>query len=572
MTLHRRALSLLPCLAVLGGCGEAPLPPEHFPSAELRLDGAWTRARQPDGSLRLSTNFTLEADRIGTGGSLELFDTWWRARAILNGFELGESTWGPASSSCALGGALREGRNELVLELWPPTDEPRLLTVPEREPSVREGLPPILHLRPESRISSIYLPLHDGEARPLLHLEGTPAGATVELVLTLDARPIERWTPIPARDGDLEFPSKRWRGPTWDPERSSHAGLIIATALLRDREGALLDARGQRVGLRDFSMEGGRFLLDQEPAPLLAARVDPSRSLFEELSGRLASGLNAAELHSKTPGPELLSQADELGLPLIWLPRCDAAIFGADSSGNPEEAVRRSEGALSIQDRALLDQASTHPSLLLWACEGSAKVPALLCARLAEDPLGRPVVGVDLDAILAPDRRPPDVEFPPAWIVETLGEGGEGALEAQARAFERRARGLGGVMPRLPEDLFQGGPADRPGQERGWNERWHEVGEQLGVKPWRPIQRRASSIVQVEGLEPGQSVWLESPWTSPVGAVAGIDGRARLELWHEGAARLRSGARVEELNLVAGSWLGLERKSAETRALLGAGL
>lgn len=76
-----------------------------------------------------------------------------------------------------------------------------------------------------------------------------------------------------------------------------------------------------------------------------------------------AGGLNAVELHGAVPPPGWLARFDELGLPIVQLPRCDGGLWSPGE--NQHAALAAHAGVLAEQESRLLADAAADPRLRL---------------------------------------------------------------------------------------------------------------------------------------------------------------------------------------------------------------
>ena len=357
-----------------------------------------------------------------------------------------------------------------------------------------------------------------------------------------------------------------WSGSWWRPDSTSDDALFYAVATLLDAKGRELDRSSQRTAVRAFDHRDDALALNGEQFPLLAVRADLMRAPHQQLARLPGTHVNSLEVHGRMPPAPWLREADELGLPVVVLPRCDARLW-QHGGLPPEQRIRSAEEILGQQDHALVWGAAQHPALVLWACEGSLGVSREMCRRLSElDPRDTPAAGFDIPSRSADASR--DAEANPlagpmaggqmghGWVVEIMGARDDTPPSRAAAAFLEAAgsSGFGGVA--------NSPPLSRKGRD-DWAASWAEVAQQLEVRPLTASEtRRSGAQVVVQGLTPGDTAWLEIPGLSTVGSVAGSDGTATLEAWHRGAAVVVAGSQRWDVTLEPDSWVRLARISA----------
>ena len=170
--------------------------------------------------------------------------------------------------------------------------------------------------------------------------------------------------------------------------------------------------------------------------------------------------------------------------------------------------------------------------------------------ELLNDPQSRPVVDHDLKGgalkVGAQQTECHGGTCTGLWITEITSSGRiPDPLSAQSAAYLRATWSEGAIGGTIPT-----------GQEGDlrWAQTWSVLGTGLGAKQMDSGERRGMSSVQINGLNPGQLVYLEAPWTPIVGAVADSQGTARLQSWHEGNAIVRAGDWSENIELQPSQW------------------
>ena len=508
-------------------------------------------------------SFEIPAERLRASGTLVLPGLRGRAALTLNGVDLAVVDGGPGPTEVDVGEHLRAGVNELRALVDSPATLPVLVTNGcVHEPTLGDDVSLILH--PESWIRSLALVAEGEGVGAAVRVHGAQPGNAVQVEAWLDGERLRWGGTAPIEAGGLAtVASASWSGPRWTPGDPGDAGLVNVVATLLDGDGGVLDRASRRTGVRSVTFEGGQTRLDGEHHPLMAIRADPAVPPHEQLGSWVTAGVNALEIHGTVPSPSWLAEADELGVPVVVLPRCDHRLWAGIQPSERREAVQTQAGVLRDQDHALAWTAAPYPSVALWACEGDRDSADALCRTLTEnDPRGTPAAGVQFPSRPIPGeglRRDllggagGDPGFGmEGWIVETIVEtpSARGAVSARTFAQAVEDGAIGGVIP------------DREGApQREWEGAWAGVAKQLGVPPLSPDRRRASARVRVQGLRPGQTAWIEVPGLTPVGGVADREGGVLLDAWHRGTATVRVDGEGREVDLSRVVWEDLRRSS-----------
>lgn len=393
-----------------------------------------------------------------------------------------------------------------------------------------------LELRPSAHITQFAMDLQSQQLTPHL-TANAPSDSTVEIVLSDNGTVLKHWSPQALEQA---WAPQSWRGATWSiaaPE------LITATAILRSANGTVLDVSSKRIGLRSTALASERFLLNGQPSPLLAMRVNPHENITDILNAIAEVGANAVEIHGVVAPDSWLSRFDEWGLAIVFLPRCDGG-FNRD----PQDLLRLAP-QMAAQDQRLMQNATQHPAILTWICEGASGQQEALCGRYHQDPLHRPVMGLDNlgTSMMGLEKTGPPK---PAWVIEIGAGGNFKGFDTIARAFLTMtgAQGPGGVI--LPPP---------PVKNASWAPAWKSVASALRASSWQLSTHRAMSTVVVRGLKMGDLAVLSAPWLSPVGAFADGHGEARIQAWYEGPAEILIGEKKISVALIADQWQGLSR-------------
>ena len=469
---------------------------------------------------------------------------WWKALVRVNGRDVGEATGGVFPASIDIANHLRVGTNTVTINATPPTDEPPILIGGERGEVRPIGVSDrvVLELMGGAHVESAIFPLSAGLVSPRAVVRGAPEGSRVRFFASRDGEVVRELgeAAVETVSGAASGPQVQWYRGRWGLESGGNSLYLFAAELLGpDRE--RLDLKIERAGLREVEIHQERLHINGNSEELVAVRTEAAwRSLEEGTGGLISAGINSLELHGVPLKDEWLDHADELGIPLLVVPRCDGNVQ-AD-----ERTITPLLNDLREQDRRLLRANSHHPSILMWSAEGSHGARRLLSTNYQADSISRPITGIDLPtrsiAMARQRRDSPERPTPGEWILEvTTGpqHGPEAAVQALGAAMNAGA--IGGVLP-LPRRDLRGG--------------WLTAVEELTEEHTHinESDRRSSSRLTVTGLEPGAVAWLSAPLAPIVGAVANTSGEASILAWHEGAATLQVAGESREVTLHAGSW------------------
>ncbi len=544
--------------------GVVSMEPPDFPRARIILAGRWEAMPvqplalggskpQPgrEEAILLETAVELSEELANRDASLLLEGTWWKARIEVNGHRLPEVAGSPGGVEVPLGQLLRTGSNDLRLELYRAVDQDPLLTASCCFGGLSASTP-VLLLRPETHVRDLALALSPrGDSVTVsVHLSGLESGSFLEVLAVLDGEVLASLGRVPVESDTVVFSSTSKALPGWRRE-----GLFHVLALWTDRDGRLLDAYAQLTGLRSITMEEDGFVVDGKSWTGLAVRAQLNRSPSTQFRELLGAGIGALEVHGGIPSTSWLREADEMGLALVILPRCDGEAWSNVRSSMVMDklgVLARHSSQLRQQDDQMIRSLYPHPSVLAWICEGEPAVAAQLCAGFREDPISRPVIAGEpgtrtlfgLDELRASPQRPSQL----FWMTEITRAREEHSLGEVAEIFHEavKAGRLGGVALPPPPD---------PEQEEEWRAAWARVARELGNCELHVSERRrASAEIQVQGAEAGALLWLEVPWQTPLGVVADQEGRANMSTYYQGPAVLRMGGRARSISLDEASW------------------
>ncbi len=259
----------------------------------------------------------------------------WHARVWLNGAFVGEHCGGNVPFSFDISAHLRPGENELVLRAFDDTRSG--LQACGKQSQKRESYG-CVYTRTTGIWQTVWLEavgqtwlreialtpdLDGGRLLFQAWVDGPGKGATFRLRASADGRPVGEET-VPAAWRNTLGVLKLSEIKPWSPKAPFLYDLTIDVL----RDGKVVDSVQSYVGLRKISIEGNRFLINDQPIfqrlvldqgyypdGVLTAPSDEALRRDIELS--MAAGFNGARLHQKVFEPRFLYWADKLGY-LVW--------------------------------------------------------------------------------------------------------------------------------------------------------------------------------------------------------------------------------------------------------------
>lgn len=540
--------ALVACL-VFSACHRTPTSRER---ATLYLDEAW----QPDlwsvvpvesRSLSARAAFSLPPERAHSDAVLVFEDLMWQAAVTVNGTALPPITGGIGPVRLPVGEHLRAGENVIDVVVTSDDTVPSVLRGTDR-PQARLGSPPRLAFGPEDGLSGVvgYLDTDGVHAAA-----SAPAGARITAEIARDGERLRALGAAPLTGGRAETAGVPWDGARWPAPDS----LVFVWVTLEDAAGNVLDKRAVRAGFRTVALDERDLMINDTPTRLLAVR-QPRGPLDAGVHALLEVGANTLEYHGIPATERGLSLADELGLFVVDMPRCDGHVHA-----RPEQ-LQAHDAAMAVQDLARIQAAGPHPSMVLWSSEGAPQMLAPILERYAADPVPRLTADVDLPSVpIAIGEQPRE---PGAWwnLEVTIGHNQHHAAADEAIQTFQAIIGAGAIGTHVP--------AWHPGSEARSvaTARWRAQAAAAGIqRPEGP--RRAPARISVTGLAPGQTAWARAAWHPTVAAAADEHGTAHLELWHTGPATISVGETTAEITVEAGTWELPETTSRHNqRALL----
>jgi hypothetical protein len=276
------------------------------------------------------------------------------------------------------------------------------------------------------------------------------------------------------------------------------------------------------------------------------------------------TGLNLVEFHGLIPTLAEMQLADELGVNLTILPRCDGRIQANMAH------VQQESHTLHSQDTHIINHTLHAPSVLMWSTEGGGinrageSVGRAIIKNMKSDPMERPVAGWDFPSFAVPVEGPntaldDEQAFlnKPFWVLEfhLTNHQNRPSLTTVANAVKSSfARGaVGGVLPGAEETNPE------------WASSWARYTSEMKIPPLQLNGRRSRSRVEISGAAVGDMVTVRAPGTSHLGFVINDQTPQTLGIWHDGPATLWTNQGDQSILVTPGTWNDLQWMGTPTR-------
>ena len=341
----------------------------------------------------------------------------WHARVWLNGAFVGEHRGGYVPFGFEVTDLVRDGDNELVLHV---RDDLRSGIQATGKQSHKRESYGCLYTRTTGIWQTVWLEavgdtylrefaltpdLDGGQAFFQGWIDGPLKGTTVRLRATADGKPVGEGT-IAAGWRTTVGALKLKRVTAWWPGKPFLYDLTIDV----ERGGEVIDSVRTYFGLRKITIQGNRFLINDEPIfqrlvldqgfypdGIYTAPTDEALRRDIELS--MAAGFNGARLHQKVFEPRLLYWADRLGY-IVW---------GEYPNWGLNFANLEAAGVALDEWRTVVRRDRNHPCIIGWCPlnetgggEPMAAFQAILAATQTMDP-SRPFLDTSGYVHLYPD-------------------------------------------------------------------------------------------------------------------------------------------------------------------------
>ena len=298
----------------------------------------------------------------------------WHARVWLNGAFMGEHFGGNVPFFFDVSAHLRPGENELVVRAFDDTRSG--LQACGKQSQKRESYG-CVYTRTTGIWQTVWLEavgqtwlreialtpdLDGGRLLFQAWAAGPGRGATLRLRASADGRPVGEET-VPAAWRNTVGVLKLSEVKPWSPQSPFLYDLTIDVL----RDGNVVDSVQSYFGLRKITIEGNRFLINDQPIfqrlvldqgyypdGVLTAPSDDALRQDIELS--MAAGFNGARLHQKVFEPRFLYWADKLGY-LVW---------GEYPNWGLSRLTPTSLSEVLDEWRTVLVRDRNHPSIIGW--------------------------------------------------------------------------------------------------------------------------------------------------------------------------------------------------------------
>ncbi len=370
--------------------------PSDTPAAVVQV-GELAQGLQPGQAISLDGTWDGERGRIQVPGPgkrrpfsarrrLVLPDDWdpatpvvlradasgWRVTASVDGVQADSQLGGLWPAELDLTGDLKPGTQQLALRFdavqagdVPEGAEPTAWTYDQPRQgwvAARGSLDLVIGGGP--RVSELAVAVAGETLDVSIHAHQA-AGQQAQVWVARDGQVLTRLPDVTLDAQGAGHVSADWTGPRWT--LGGDATPQLQTLVVQLGSGA---SASQRFGVRQVGKLERRLTLDGEPLYLAAQRYVPGRGSPRQELADLAwwlarTGSNALELHGVAHSDAVLDAADELGLPVVFTPRC-AGVARNDRPGalTPELAE-----FIATTNAEIARSRGHHPSILVWSQE-----------------------------------------------------------------------------------------------------------------------------------------------------------------------------------------------------------
>ena len=521
---------------------EVPPPPytAQIPNQQALLNlGEPTLFTTPETGLsEAKISFTLD-ERYPMGDSLlVIHDLWASAEVWLDQKHMGNVAGGSFPAELSLGENLRPGTHELRLLVRSPGKKSGFLLGARKEINhLQADIGSLqLQLRPQSNIDWIAFPFDGRVLQPTAAINHAPEGARVSFMVARDGEKLADLGIANVKEGRAMAPKVPWDLLQWGPNTGSDA-LYQFGAILETSDGKQLDVLFERDGIRSTRLEDQSFLLNETPTRFVAVRMEENwKNDPQAIDDLLAAGINTIEIHGSYAHQEWLDFADETGLFVVLLPRCDGEVKAG------RKQVDSHATNVSAQHQLLYKHTLHNPSMLFWTTEGTPDLMYALSGLFQDDPLQRMVTGRALQALSLSSRNSSALQSlsKSTWITEITTRPGENPATTIALFQQALNSGaIGGVLP-----VNRNNSALR----KTWNERLRNINLSEDTT-FKTNPKRGKSFVWINQITDATPLWLEAPFTTPTGVLANRQRYASIEVFHTGEATLRQNDRSQQVVL-----------------------
>lgn len=344
----------------------------------------------PEQVLWYHTSFEIPESWDGNQILLHFGAVDWRADVWINGIQLGHHEGGYDGFSFDLTPFLKEGKQELVVRVWDPTDhgpQPRGKQVSNPRGiwyTAVTGIWQTVWLEPVGSVKHI-TGLNYSPSPTTGSVEVTIEGEALEYGDVLEVQVLEDNQVVASAQGNALEPVTLWlkEAKLWSPENPF---LYDVKIVLHSQAGLMVDEVSSYFGMRSISMQKDergvvRMLLNGEeyfhfgpldqgwwPDGLYTAPSD--EALAYDIIKTKEYGFNTIRKHVKVEPDRWYYHCDRLGV-LVWqdMPNGDRSNGWQNRKmydGNELKRSPESEAIYRTEWKQIIDGLKAHPSIVVW--------------------------------------------------------------------------------------------------------------------------------------------------------------------------------------------------------------
>ena len=510
----------------------------------------WKQHNTTQKEIYLQTTITIPKDRPLPGSVLVFEGFWWKGVVTINKQEI-HFTGGLYPTQVKVGKLLKHGQNNIKISIKGPkelssrTTGGRLNSLHTDHSLPQLLRPPVLLLRPQIHLQNIWLTTSNNQVTAKAEVNA-PDGSKVTYQAVLDGKVMASLGTATVNANKAfatpqDIPTTRW---AFDKSNLFH---LVAT--LSDKNGKVLDRMDVRTGIREVNIDGS-VNINKTAIPILGVRITSlQKNITKAIREYKKAGVNAIEFHGEMIDRISLGILDELGIPVIIVPRC----IGRTNYHKKNEI---DDETLAQQDQRFVSAIRNHPSLILIALEGQYEGISLNSKHLTNSEL--PIVGNKNQTA----RMRFTEDFTPQclpnkctdkWLIEMTFRGSRTKdWKRITNGFMQQVKGgiIGAILP-VPQRQDRTSAID-------WQNHWKTISQQLNIPQLKGTPVRASTALTVTNLT--TSSWpliVSVPLLSDQAKSVSPRQATSFYLWHRGKVRVRYQDSSTVHSITGGQWINL---------------